>query len=108
MAVAARYGRNYTGLDISENYVQNTKKRLTELKSQLRAGGNLFYNSAEIYELTRLFIDIGISAEKMVGNNKLLTIFAEQFELRMNNGKKYTPEKIAAVIKDFGYWAKEA
>ena len=106
-AVAARYGRNYTGIDISENYVENTEKRLAELKSQLGAGGNLFFNAAEVYELRRLFIDVGISAEKMVGNDKLLTIFAEQFEVRMNNGRKYAPEKIATVIKDFGYWAKE-
>ena len=108
VAVAAKYGRNYTGLDISENYVENTEKRLAELKSQLGTGENLFFNAAEMYELTRLFIDIGISAEKMVGNNKLLTIFADQFAVRMNNGRKYAPEKIAAVIKDFGYWAKEA
>ena len=107
-AVAARYGRNYTGIDISENYVENTEKRLAELKKELGVGGNLFFNAAEIHELKRLFIDIGISAEKMVGNNKLLTIFADQFAVRMNNGRKYAPEKIAAVIKDFGYWAKEA
>ena len=107
-AVAARYGRNYTGLDISENYVENTEKRLAELKSQLETGGKLFFNAAEMYELTRLFIDIGISAEKMVESNKLLTIFADQFAVRMNNGKKYALEKIATAIKDFGYWARQA
>ena len=107
-AVAARYGRKYTGIDISESYARNTEKRLAELKSEMGGSGNLFFTAKEMYEIERLFVDIGIGADQMAGSDKLMNIFAEQLAVRMNNGKKYAPEKIATVIKDFVYWARKA
>ena len=107
-AVALQYGRIYTGFDISENYAENTKKRLAQLKKKGNGSGNLFFDAAEIYELKRLFVDLGISADQIIDNAKLLNIFVEQFAIRMNNKKKYAPEKVATVIKDFVYWAKKA
>ena len=107
-AVAARYDRSYTGIDVSDNYVKNTEKRLVKLKREIGNSSNLFFNATEMYELERLFVDIGISAVQIANSDKLLNIFAEQFAVRMNNGKKYAPEKIATAIKDFVYWARKA
>ena len=107
-AVAARYGRKYTGIDVSKSYAKNTEKRLAELKSEIELGGKHFFSTEEMYEIERLFVDVGIGVEQMLGSDKLMNIFAEQFAVRMNNGKKYVPEKIATVIKGFVYWAKKA
>jgi len=96
-AVACQLNRKYSGIDISENYVQKTKERLEELKLPCPTQKNLFgsLDPIEQLELKRLSIDIGIDIKEIPGSKKLLAVFTNQFNLRMNNSKKYNDEQTA-------------
>jgi site-specific DNA-methyltransferase (adenine-specific) len=106
-AAAMQLGRNYCGLDISENYVENTKIRLEELKGKQRQTLFGTLDSNEYLELKRLFVEMGFDAAKIIDDDKLLRIFTRQFEIRMNNPKTYDTELIQEVLKDFLVWNKK-
>jgi len=93
-AAACQMNRNYVGIDISEDYVENTKKRLAQLKKQC---GN---SSFEVNEMKRLLSDMAITAKKITNDKNLLELFTSQFSLRMNGRKQYNKEKIKSVLKD--------
>ena len=106
-AAAMQLGREYCGIDISENYVENTKTRLKELKGQHRQTlfGNL--DAREYLELKRLFVEMGLDAKNIINSDKLLTIFTHQFEVRMGNEKTYNTDLVQEVLKDFLTWSKK-
>jgi DNA modification methylase len=106
-AAAMQLGRNYCGLDISENYVENTKIRLNELKGKHRQTLFGTLDANEYLELKRLFVEMGFDAAKIIESDKLLTIFTHQFEIRMNNSKTYDTGLIQEVLKDFLVWSKK-
>lgn len=96
---ASKLARNYCGFDISADYVANARKRLAELKTEkpfTSDSGKL--SSEEMLELRRLCVDVGIEIKKIVNDKKLLSILSGQFEIRMNNSKKYSDDLIAAAI----------
>ncbi len=95
-AAAKQLGRNYVGVEISEKYVENAKKRLAEPEKQ--PCGNLFLNQAESNELKQLLSDLRIPAGKIAGDQDLLALFANQFSIRMNNGRKYKTGNIATAL----------
>lgn len=97
-AVAYQFGRHYTGIDVSEDYVENTKKRLKELT--VIKEKDIFPDRKEAIELKRLYIDIGIDIGEIVRSKKLLSIFARQFAMRINNCKKYSEKDIATALMD--------
>ena len=104
---AAQLGRDYCGFDISENYVENTKKRLKKLKGEHRETLFGTLDANEYLELKRLFAEIGFDAETIMNDEKLLNIFAQQYHIRMNNDKTYSTELIQDVLKDFTAWVKK-
>ena len=106
-AAALQLGRNYCGIDISENYVANTKQRLKELKKEEKKSIFGSLNAEEYLELKRLFVEIGFDVETLINSKKLLDIFTRQFELRMNNGKTYNTALVQEALKDFVTWAKK-
>jgi DNA modification methylase len=101
-AVACQLGRKYTGIDISENYVENARKRLAELKNRKDISTNHYvgFNLREILELKRLYVDIGVDSNRILNSKKLLSVFTRQFAVRMNNGKSYSEERIATALMD--------
>jgi len=106
-AAALQLGRNYCGMDISENYVENTKQRIKEIKGEEKNSIFGSLNTDEYLELKRLFAEMGFDAETLINSEKLLGIFTRQFELRMNNGKTYNAGLIQDVLKDFTTWGKK-
>ena len=100
--VAYQLGRRYVGIDISENYVENARKRLTELEESRNISKNLFgaFDARETLEFKRLYVDIGIDVKEILGSPALLEIFTQQFVVRMNNGKHYSQEKVATALMD--------
>ena len=106
-AAAMQLGRDYCGIDISENYVENTKIRLKELKGKSKETLFGSLDAKEYLELKRLFVEMGFDASKIIESNKLLTIFTRQLEIRMNNGKTYNTGLIQEVLKDFLIWSKK-
>ncbi|GAG19835.1 unnamed protein product, partial [marine sediment metagenome] len=97
-AVAYQLGRNYVGVEISQKYVENTEKRLAELKDQQFS--NLFLNTAELNELKRLLSDIKKPAKEIAADKSLLRLFTDQFAVRMNNQKCYRTAEIVAALGD--------
>ncbi|MBC8378674.1 MAG: site-specific DNA-methyltransferase [Planctomycetes bacterium] len=104
-AAAMQLGRDYCGIDVSDNYVENTKKRLAELKTNPSNSRGL--TGQEYLEFKRLFTEMGFGAETIIENEKLLNIFTRQYHLRMNNGKKYDTVLIQNALKDFVTWGKK-
>jgi DNA modification methylase len=102
--VAVKYGRNYCGIDISQNYVKSAIKRIEQSKKQIKHSGSLYFDAVELEEIKRLFVETGLSIAQLVENNKRLEIFAKQFAIRMNNGRKYDSGQIVSVVKDFISW----
>ena len=97
-AAAYQLARNYVGVEISKEYVENAKKRLAELKGRQR--GNLFLSFTELSELERLLSDIERPAKEIAADQNLLEVFTNQFTVRMNNSKRYKTEEIATALKD--------
>ncbi|MDH4202213.1 MAG: DNA methyltransferase [Phycisphaerae bacterium] len=106
-SAAMQLGRGYCGFDISEDYVNNTKKRLKELKGEHRETLFGTLDANEYLELKRLFAEMGFDAETIMNSDKLLGIFTRQFELRMNNEKTYNTGLVQEVLKDFTTWVKK-
>ncbi|MHC4174231.1 MAG: DNA-methyltransferase [Planctomycetota bacterium] len=97
-ATAYQLCRNYVGVEISEEYVENSNERLAQLKKQ--RSGNLFLDSTELNELKRLSADIKIPLREITADKKLLKQFTNQFVVRMNNQKRYSTEQIVTAIED--------
>jgi site-specific DNA-methyltransferase (adenine-specific) len=97
-AVAYQLGRDYTAVEISEEYVENAKKRLAQLKKQ--HCGNLSFKPTELNELKRLLSDMERDAKEIAADKNLLVLFTNQFAVRMNNQKRYSTEEVATALKD--------
>ncbi len=98
LAAAKQLGRNYVGVEISQKYVANAKKRLA--RSEKQQQGNGYLKPTEMTELNRLLSDMGKDPEKIAGDKKLLILFTNQLSGRTNNGRRYRTEKIATVLRD--------
>ena len=96
-AAACQLGRSYVGIEISEEYVENSNKRLAQLKQQ--RSRDLFLNVAELDEIKRLSIDIRRTPKEIVSDKELLKLFANQLEVRMNNRKKYSTKVVATALE---------
>jgi len=96
-AAAHQLGRNYVGIEISEQYVEKANARLAQLKKQRQDG--LFLDAVEMDELKRLSREVRRTPKEIVSDANLLRLLANQFAVRMNNDKRYDTEKIAAVLE---------
>ncbi len=97
-AAAYQLGRRYLGVEISEQYVENAKKRLAGLKKSCH--GNLFLDAIELNELKQLSADMGRPLKEIAEDENLLEIFTNQLSVRMNGRKKYSSQQIATAVKD--------
>ena len=93
--------RNYVGVEISQKYVENSRKRLAQLKKH-SAGQQTspFFSTTELNELKRLLFDMKSPAKQIASDKALLKLFTNQFAVRMNNAKKYDPHQIATTLED--------
>ena len=109
-AAAIQLGRKYCGIDISDNYVDNTRTRLRNLKNQIRKkdGSSDIFNARETLEIKRLFVDVAIPVKEINASKKLLGLFTQQFELRMSNSKTYDQKDIAAALLEFTAYDQKA
>jgi len=103
-AAALQLGRNYCGFDISEDYVINSRKRLADLKTQIKANSTAPLNQFESFELKRLFVEMGIHAQTILDTPLFLEAFIKQFHIRMNNGKTYDRSAIQKALKELTTW----
>jgi site-specific DNA-methyltransferase (adenine-specific) len=106
--VAVKYGRSYCGIDISQDYAENTIERIEQIKKQIADSNSGYFNTIELEEIKRLFVETGLSIVRLVENDKLLDIFTRLFTSRMNNARKYDTEQIALAVKGFIGWDKRS
>lgn len=97
-AAAYQLNRHFVGIDISLQYVENTKKRLAELKKT--RPGNQVLDAMELNELKQLSVDMGKPLKEIAKDKKLMKLFKNQLSVRMNGRKKYSGQQIATTIKD--------
>ncbi|MCF7956069.1 MAG: site-specific DNA-methyltransferase [Phycisphaerae bacterium] len=109
-SAALQLDRKYCGIDISENYVDNTRTRLRNLKNQIRKkdSSSDIFNARETLEIKRLFIDMAIPVKEINASKKLLGLFTQQFGLRMSNDKTYDQKDIAAALLEFTAYDQKA
>jgi DNA modification methylase len=98
-AAAYQLNRNYTTIDVSPQYIEKTRKRLTKLKK--KSSSNLFLDQFSINELKRLLSDIRKTPKDILVDKKLLQIVTNQLKVRTKNYRKYSLEQIATALKDF-------
>ena len=96
-AAACVLGRKYVGIEISKQYVDRSRRRLAELK--VKRCDNLFFEADELEEVKRLSRDIGRTPAEIVADKTLLKYFANQFAVRMDDGKRYSPNEMAAALE---------
>lgn len=101
-AASLQMGRDYCGIDISEQYVENTRKRLDELKKQPKTPQGLSMH--ELLELKRLLFEISRPLEDYKTCEKLAEILCRQFAIRMNSDKPYDRETILPLLQDLNPW----
>jgi DNA modification methylase len=97
-AAAYQLGRSFIGIEISEEYADNSNKRLAQLK--LQRSRDLFLNVVELNEIKRLSTDIRKTPKEIVSDKELLKLFANQFAVRMNNQKKYSVKVVATALEE--------
>jgi DNA modification methylase len=90
-------GRNYVGIEMSQQYVDKASQRLTELNKRRR--GNLFFEADELEEVERLSRDIGRTPAEIVADKTLLKYFANQFAVRTDNRKRYSAKEMATALE---------
>ncbi len=95
-AAALQLGRDYAGIDISEQYVTNTKARLKELKAKR---DNLFLRPHEFDEVRRLMMDMTVPAGQILSDKNLIEIFINQLNVRVNGSNKLSREKVTAALE---------
>jgi site-specific DNA-methyltransferase (adenine-specific) len=98
-AAAYQLGRNYVGVETSQEYAENAKKRLAKLKKQQHR--NTFLNPAELSELKRLISDMQIPAKEIAADKNLLKLFTNQLAVRTKSREKHRTEEIATALKGF-------
>ncbi len=103
-AAAIQLGRDYCGIDISEDYVKNTKIRLGELGKIKHK--NLFgeLNMTEYFELKRLFVEMDIAADTLIKDEKVLGFFLNQYRLRLGRDEQHDAALIKEALKEFLAW----
>jgi len=102
-SAAVQLGRDYLGIDISEQYVKNARLRL---KKSYSKKNDLFLASAELAEVKRLLSDMAVSSKQVLRDNNLLEVFANQLNVRMSgqelrqaqSNRRISQEKISAVL----------
>ena len=94
--VAAKLGRNFTGIDISEEYVRKSKERVKSCRNLAIEGeGKPKWNEQLEAELKWLYYENKVPTEQLKDDPLLLTLFAEKFNNRIGATKNpFQPKQI--------------
>jgi site-specific DNA-methyltransferase (adenine-specific) len=94
--VAAKLGRNFTGIDISKEYVSKSKERVKSFRnSAIEGEGKPKWNEQLEAELKWLYHENKVPTEQLEDEPILLTLFAEKFNKRIGTTKSsFQPKQI--------------
>ena len=96
-AAAYQLGRDYVGIELSKEYVENARARLAKLKR--RKSHKLLFDRIELNEIKQLVSDMQMPASEICEQQKLLTLFKNQFSVRMGNRRYYNTKDITAALR---------
>ncbi len=95
-AAALQMGRNYVGIEVSENYAEQSRQRLAQLSQDISRNGDIVKDQTQ-----RLLADTRISPKKLLKDKKLLRIFVNQLSVRAGN-RQFAGEEVAGVLREIG------
>jgi site-specific DNA-methyltransferase (adenine-specific) len=91
--------RNYCGMDISEDYVDNCNKRLVEVEAQRKAyNGKLSH--LQMMEMVRLLDDMGKSAAQILDDSLLFKYFFSQFCQRVGEQVGFGDDVVECALQE--------
>jgi site-specific DNA-methyltransferase (adenine-specific) len=95
--VAKKLGRNYTGIELSKEYVEESQKRLKEAgRHPVEGEANSRWTESEQAQLKWLYHETNLPADQLVSNPDLLTLFTLQFSSRIGHKPvAFTTEEVA-------------
>ena len=94
-AVTHKLNRIYTGIEISENYVEESKKRIRESEGLPVEGEGLpEWPEHADRELKWLYHENKVPDGKLRKNKMLLTLFTTKLNARLKKVQPYTPDEI--------------
>jgi adenine specific DNA methylase Mod len=94
--VAAKLGRNFTGIDVSDEYVRISKERVQSCRNLAVEGeGKPKWNDQLEAELKWLYHENKVPTEQLEDDAVLLTLFAEKFNKRVGTTKNtFQPKQV--------------
>ncbi len=106
-AVAHKLGRTYTGIDISEEYVKEAKRRIRECEGlPIEGEGGQKWNEHLEAELKWLYHENKVPTEQFDKDTFLLKLFSEKFNTRV--GKTRDPFQPREIVKHLIQMRKRA
>jgi DNA modification methylase len=95
--VAAKLGRKYTGIEISSDYVEKSRRRIEEFGNTAVEGEEKRKWTQQMdKELKWLYHENKVSTEQLSEDDYLLTLFTEKFNLRiLNQSSPFSPKEIS-------------
>jgi site-specific DNA-methyltransferase (adenine-specific) len=102
LVVAKKLSRNYIGIELSNDYVTNMRKRLDGASALPEISGerNGPWPEGHIQELQGMYIEAGVASDKLVKNHELFSGFVRNFNWRLEHSgvvdgvDGYTPEEV--------------
>lgn len=91
-ASAFKLSRKYLGLDVSEQYVKKSRKRLKLLEKE--------NHNSETIEIKRLVNDFGRPVDKIINSKHMTDLFVNHLKMRLNTSKKYSRKQIISALKE--------
>jgi site-specific DNA-methyltransferase (adenine-specific) len=92
--VAAKLGRNYTGIELSKEYVQQSRDRIKKYgNSSIEGEGNRRWTEQMDKELKWLYHENKVSTEQLDEEDYLLTLFTKKFTMRLGNNDHPVSQK---------------
>jgi site-specific DNA-methyltransferase (adenine-specific) len=105
--VAAKLGRNFTGIEISEEYVLKSQERIQTCIDLAIGEGQKKWNEQLKAELKWLYHENKVPIEQLENDPVLLTLFSEKFNKRIGAIENpFQPEQIIKHLIQMGKSAK--
>ncbi|AQT70109.1 DNA adenine methyltransferase YhdJ [Anaerohalosphaera lusitana] len=101
VAAAYQLERDYCGIDISSNYVENSRKRLEKLaqeRQNLQKDGEILDMRQRI-ELKRFYFEVRKDVSEILRRKSLLEIFTKLYNIRLNEERKFDPQEVATALQ---------
>ena len=100
LVVAKKLSRNYIGIELSNDYVIQMRKRLDRALALPEISGerNGPWPEGHIQELQAMYIEAGVGSDKLVKNHELFSGFVRNFNWRLEHGgvamDAYSPKEV--------------